>query len=117
MHHPYRQVAAGPRQLATSPRFPSPRIEVSNVQSYLNKMFQLRRATEPEAAALAAQFSTAADPARLMADFHAVHPPQGSLRHLGQLNELMEVLGWMISIEEEPRDAVPERSLIALVKG
>jgi DNA-binding FadR family transcriptional regulator len=35
-------------------------------------MFQLRRATEPEAAALAAQFSTADDHDRLTADFRAM---------------------------------------------
>lgn len=48
------------------------RIEVSDLESYLTKMFQLRRATEPEAAALAAEYATPVDHARLLADFGAM---------------------------------------------
>ncbi len=48
------------------------RIEVADVETYLNKMFQLRRATEPEAAALAAEAATAADHAMLESDFRAM---------------------------------------------
>jgi DNA-binding FadR family transcriptional regulator len=48
------------------------RIEVSDVDTYLTKMFQLRRATEPEAAALAAVAGTGDDHFRLEADFQAM---------------------------------------------
>jgi DNA-binding FadR family transcriptional regulator len=48
------------------------RIEVSDVESYLTKMFQLRRATDPEAAALAAVAATPDDHAKLEADFQAM---------------------------------------------
>jgi DNA-binding FadR family transcriptional regulator len=48
------------------------RIEVSDVDVYLSKMFQLRRATEPEAAAIAAIAATPEDHLRLEADFQAM---------------------------------------------
>lgn len=48
------------------------RIEGSDLESYLAKMFQLRRATEPEAAALAAVAAGADDHARLEAGFQAM---------------------------------------------
>lgn len=48
------------------------RVEVTDTETYLKKMFQLRRATEPEAAALAAVEATAEDHARLAADFQAM---------------------------------------------
>jgi DNA-binding FadR family transcriptional regulator len=48
------------------------RIEVADIDTYLAKMFQLRRATEPEAAALAAAAATAQDHIRLEADFAAM---------------------------------------------
>jgi DNA-binding FadR family transcriptional regulator len=47
-------------------------IEVADVPTYLNKMFALRRAAEPEAAALAAIAATTADHRRLEADFQAM---------------------------------------------
>ena len=48
------------------------RIEVSDVDSYLSKMFQLRRATEPEAAAIAAAAATPDDHLGLEADLQAM---------------------------------------------
>ncbi|WP_162197798.1 FadR/GntR family transcriptional regulator [Pseudorhizobium banfieldiae] len=48
------------------------RIEVSDVDTYLSKMFQLRRATEPEASAIAAQAATADDHTRIRAAFQAM---------------------------------------------
>lgn len=48
------------------------RVEVTDVEDYLKKMFELRRATEPAAAALAAQEANAEDRARLQADFDAM---------------------------------------------
>lgn len=48
------------------------RVEVTDMDSYLKKMFQLRRATEPEASALAATEGTAEDHARLTRDFQAM---------------------------------------------
>jgi DNA-binding FadR family transcriptional regulator len=48
------------------------RIEGSDLETYLAKMFQLRRATEPEAAALAAVAAGADDHARLEAGFQAM---------------------------------------------
>jgi DNA-binding FadR family transcriptional regulator len=48
------------------------RVEVTDTETYLKKMFQLRRATEPEAAALAASAATAEDQARMAADFQAM---------------------------------------------
>lgn len=48
------------------------RIEVSDVDTYLTKMFQLRRAAEPEAAALAAVAATSSDHLRLESDFQAM---------------------------------------------
>lgn len=47
-------------------------VEVTDIEVYLKKMFQLRRATEPEAAALAAIAATEADQARLSKDFEAM---------------------------------------------
>jgi DNA-binding FadR family transcriptional regulator len=48
------------------------RIEVSDIDTYLSKMFQLRRATEPQAAAIAAGAATQEDHRRLQADFRAM---------------------------------------------
>lgn len=48
------------------------RIEVADVETYINKMFQLRRATEPEAAALAAQAANLNDHKTLESDFQAM---------------------------------------------
>ena len=48
------------------------RVEVTDVEAYLRKMFQLRRATEPEACALAATEATEEDCARLKRDFQAM---------------------------------------------
>lgn len=48
------------------------RIEVFDVETYVNKMFQLRRATEPEAAAIAAIAATGEDHARIEAGFRAM---------------------------------------------
>ena len=48
------------------------RIEVSDVDVYLARMFQLRQATEPEAAAIAAVAGTPEDHARLEADYRAM---------------------------------------------
>jgi DNA-binding FadR family transcriptional regulator len=45
------------------------RVEMTDTETYLKKMFQLRRATEPEACALAAIEGTAEDHARLSRDF------------------------------------------------
>lgn len=47
-------------------------VEVAETETYLKKMFQLRRATEPEAAALAAVAATEADQAKLSAAFDAM---------------------------------------------
>lgn len=47
-------------------------IEVTDTEVYLNKMFQLRRAAEPEAAALAAVSATEEDKARISRDFQAM---------------------------------------------
>ncbi|WEX10916.1 FadR/GntR family transcriptional regulator [Chelativorans sp. AA-79] len=48
------------------------RLEVTDTDAYLAKMFQLRRATEPAACALAAQNADAEDRRRLEANFHAM---------------------------------------------
>lgn len=48
------------------------RVEVTDTETYLKKMFQLRRATEPEAAALAALHANPADQQRMSADFQAM---------------------------------------------
>jgi len=48
------------------------RVEVTDTETYLKKMFQLRRATEPEACALAAVEATAEDHTRLSQDFQAM---------------------------------------------
>jgi DNA-binding FadR family transcriptional regulator len=48
------------------------RVETTDMEVYLKKMFQLRRATEPEASALAAIEGTEADHERLKADFQAM---------------------------------------------
>lgn len=42
------------------------------METYINKMFQLRRATEPEAAALAAQAANLSDHKTLESDFRAM---------------------------------------------
>lgn len=47
-------------------------VEVTDIETYLKKMFQLRRATEPEAAALAAVSANDADRVRLQAAFQAM---------------------------------------------
>jgi DNA-binding FadR family transcriptional regulator len=47
-------------------------IEVTDTEVYLKKMFQLRRATEPEAAALAAVSANDEDQARMSRDFDAM---------------------------------------------
>jgi DNA-binding FadR family transcriptional regulator len=47
-------------------------VEVTDTEVYLKKMFQLRRATEPEAAALAAVAADEADHARMTANFQAM---------------------------------------------
>lgn len=48
------------------------RVEVTDTETYLKKMFQLRRATEPEASALAALQGTGDDHARLTRDYQAM---------------------------------------------
>ncbi len=48
------------------------RVEVTDTEVYLKKMFQLRRATEPEASALAAVAANDEDQARMSADFQAM---------------------------------------------
>jgi len=48
------------------------RIEVFDVETYVSKMFQLRRATEPEAAAIAAVAATGEDHATIQAAFKAM---------------------------------------------
>lgn len=48
------------------------RVEVTDTESYLQKMFQLRHATEPEASAIAAEHADADDRARLQAAFQAM---------------------------------------------
>lgn len=48
------------------------RVEVTDTELYLKKMFQLRRATEPEACALAATEAGERDHARLSRDFQAM---------------------------------------------
>lgn len=48
------------------------RVDVTDTETYLKKMFQLRSATEPEACALAAMEANAEDHARLEADFQAM---------------------------------------------
>lgn len=48
------------------------RVEVTDTETYLKKMFQLRRATEPEASALAAIAASDEDQARMSADFQAM---------------------------------------------
>ena len=48
------------------------RVDVTDTETYLKKMFQLRRATEPEACALAASEANAADHDRLSRDFQAM---------------------------------------------
>ncbi|WP_198590291.1 FadR/GntR family transcriptional regulator [Paracoccus zhejiangensis] len=48
------------------------RIETTDTATYLEKMFALRRATEPEAAALAARNALPEDRTRLAADFQAM---------------------------------------------
>jgi DNA-binding FadR family transcriptional regulator len=48
------------------------RVDVTDTETYLKKMFQLRRATEPEACALAALEATDEDHARLERDFQAM---------------------------------------------
>ena len=48
------------------------RVEVTDTETYLKKMFQIRRATEPEASALAAVEATEEDHRRLKADFQAM---------------------------------------------
>jgi DNA-binding FadR family transcriptional regulator len=48
------------------------RVEVTDIATYLKKMFQLRGATEPEACALAATESTSEDHTQLAADFQAM---------------------------------------------
>ncbi len=47
-------------------------IEVTDTEVYLKKMFQLRRATEPEAAALAAVSANSDDQTRLSRDYQAM---------------------------------------------
>jgi DNA-binding FadR family transcriptional regulator len=47
-------------------------IDTTDIEVYLRKMFQLRRATEPEAAALAAVSANEADHARMSRDFEAM---------------------------------------------
>ena len=44
-------------------------LEVADTETYLRKMFQLRKATEPAASAIAAQFATPEDHARIAAAF------------------------------------------------
>lgn len=53
------------------------RVEVTDVDTYLKKMFALRRATEPEASALAATEADEKDHARLTADFQAMLDARG----------------------------------------
>ena len=48
------------------------RVEVTDTAAYLKKMFQLRRATEPEASALAAIEANENDHARLSRDYQAM---------------------------------------------
>ena len=48
------------------------RVASTDMETYLKKMFQLRRATEPEASALAASEGTEEDHARLKRDFQAM---------------------------------------------
>ncbi len=48
------------------------RLEVSDTESYLRKMFQLRRAAEPAAAAIAAENADLDDRQRIQADFQAM---------------------------------------------
>jgi DNA-binding FadR family transcriptional regulator len=48
------------------------RIEVSDVEAYLRKMFQLRRATEPEAASIAAAAATSDDHKEIEARFQSM---------------------------------------------
>ncbi|MBB4124328.1 FadR/GntR family transcriptional regulator [Martelella radicis] len=48
------------------------RVQTSDLSRYLEKMFQLRRSTEPEAAALAACHALPVDRERLSADFQAM---------------------------------------------
>ncbi|WP_442580467.1 FadR/GntR family transcriptional regulator [Mesorhizobium sp. ASY16-5R] len=48
------------------------RVDVTDTETYLKKMFQLRRATEPEACALAASEANAEDHVRLSRDFQAM---------------------------------------------
>lgn len=48
------------------------RVDVTDTETYLKKMFQLRRATEPEASALAAVEANAEDHERLSRDFQAM---------------------------------------------
>jgi DNA-binding FadR family transcriptional regulator len=48
------------------------RVEVTDTETYLKKMFQIRHATEPEASALAALEATDEDHTRLKADFQAM---------------------------------------------
>jgi DNA-binding FadR family transcriptional regulator len=48
------------------------RVDVTDLETYLKKMFQLRRATEPEASALAAVEANTEDHQRLASDFQAM---------------------------------------------
>jgi DNA-binding FadR family transcriptional regulator len=48
------------------------RVDVTDTETYLKKMFQIRHATEPEASALAAVEATDEDHTRLKADFQAM---------------------------------------------
>ncbi|MCO5066574.1 MAG: FadR family transcriptional regulator [Rhizobiaceae bacterium] len=48
------------------------RVDVTDIETYLRKMFQLRRATEPEACAIAAIEANSVDHERLSRDFQAM---------------------------------------------
>ena len=48
------------------------RLEVTETDTYLRKMFELRLATEPAASAIAARFADASDQARIMRAFDAM---------------------------------------------
>ena len=48
------------------------RLEVTETDTYLRKMFELRLATEPAASAIAARFADASDRARIMRAFDAM---------------------------------------------
>ena len=49
-----------------------PRLEVTEPDTYLRKMFELRLATEPAASAIAARFADASDRTRIVGAFQAM---------------------------------------------